>query len=347
MKETIKKTIKITLFILIGLLLFWLVYKNQDIETIKSALKKANYWWLLLSIFLGILSHISRAVRWRLLIEPLGYKPRRLTLFYSVMIMYLTNLAIPRSGEIVRCSITNRYEKVPFTSLLGTVITERIIDMIILLLLAVVVAITQFSVVIDFLNNNESAQQTIDKIGQSAGILISILVVGVISLVLLFVFRKKITKTKLYKKFQKLIDDFIAGIKSVAALKNKWEFIAHSLFIWCMYFIMIYVAFMAFDFTKDFGLMVGLTAFVMASFGMVFPSPGGIGSWHFMVIETLFIYGLNKTDGSAFAFGTHESQLAMLIVVGFISLIAISLIKPKNSNFNEKINTSTEMNNQN
>jgi glycosyltransferase 2 family protein len=336
LKETFKKTIKITLFILIGLLLFWLVYKNQDIETIKSALKEANYWWLLLSLFLGLLSHISRAVRWRLLIEPLGYKPRRLTLFYSVMIMYLTNLAIPRSGEIVRCSIINRYEKVPFSSLLGTVITERIIDMVILLLLSVVVAITQFSVVIDFLNNNESAQQTIDKIGQSAGILIGILVVGVISLVLLFVFRKKIAKTKLYKKFQKLIDDFIAGIKSVATLKNKWQFIAHSLFIWFMYFIMIYVAFMAFDFTKDFGLMVGLTAFVMASFGMVFPSPGGIGSWHFMVIETLFIFGLNKTDGSAFAFGAHESQLIMLIVVGFIALIATSLIKPKKSIENNK-----------
>ena len=331
MKETFLKIVKISIFILIGIILFWLVYRNQDIESIKSALQKANYWWLLLSLFFGVLSHISRAVRWRLLIEPLGYKPRRLTLFYSVMIMYLTNLAIPRSGELVRCSLVSRYEKVPFTSLLGTVITERIIDMIILMILAIIVVITQFSVVLDFLQNNESAQQTIDKISQSAGILIGLLAIMIIFIFLLVIFRKKITKTKLYKKFQKIIDDFIAGIKSVIALKNKWHFIAHSLFIWSMYFVMIYVAFMAFDFTKDFGLMVGLTAFVMASFGMVFPSPGGIGSWHFMIIETLFIYGLSKTNGSAFAFGAHESQLVMLIVVGFISLIAISMIKQKNS----------------
>ena len=336
MKETLLKIVKISVFFFIGILLFWIVYRNQDIETIKSALKEANYWWLLLSMFFGVLSHISRAVRWRLLLEPIGYSPRKTTLFYSVMIMYLTNLAIPRSGEIVRCSLVSRYEKIPFTTLLGTVVTERIIDMLILLLLTIVVVITQFSVVFDFLHNNESAQQTIEKISQSAGILFGLLAVMVIFIILLVVLRKKIAQTKLYEKFKKIIEDFISGIKSVIALEKKWQFIAHSLFIWTMYFIMIYVAFMAFDFTKDFGVMVGLTAFVMASFGMVFPSPGGIGSWHFMVIETLFIYGLSKAEGSAFAFGSHESQLVMLIVVGFISLIAISIIKQKKSAFNNK-----------
>ncbi len=287
-------------------------------------------------MFLGLLSHVSRAFRWRLLLNPLGYKPRKKTLFFSVMIMYLTNLAIPRSGEIVRCTFTGKYEKIPFTTLLGTVVTERIIDFIILIILTIIVVISQFSVVADFVSTNEAIQQTLQKITNSAGILIAIFVVGVILLALLFIFRKKIAKTKIYKKFQKLIDDFVAGIKSVASLEKKWLFIGHSIFIWTMYFVMIYVAFWAFDFTSHFGIMIGLTAFVMASYGMVFPSPGGIGSWHFMVINTLFIYGLDKTLGSAFAFGAHESQLAMLIVVGLISFVAMSLVKPKNSQI-EKI----------
>ncbi|MBN2890613.1 MAG: flippase-like domain-containing protein [Bacteroidales bacterium] len=339
MKENQKKTLKITGFILIGLILFWLVYHKQDFKSIKEALKKANYWWLLFSMFLGLLSHISRSLRWRLLIEPLGYKPRNKTLFLSVMIMYLTNMAIPRSGEILRCTITSRYEKIPFTSLLGTVVTERIIDMIILLILTIVVAISQFSVVLDFLTTNESAQKTIQNITQSAGILIAIFVIGIFSLILLFVFRKKIAKTKIYLKFQKFIEDFVAGIKSVIALKNKWIFIAHSLFIWTMYFVMIYVAFWAFDFTSHYGVMVGLTAFVMASYGMVFPSPGGIGSWHFMVIETLFIYGLSRENGHIFAFGAHESQMIMLIIAGFIAFYATSLLKSVDSKINKNIET--------
>lgn len=327
MKEKILKILKIVAFIGVGVLLFWLVYRKQDIKSIKESLMQANYWWLIFSMFLGVLSHLSRGLRWRLLLEPIGYKPRNKTLFYSVMIMYLSNLAIPRSGEIVRCSYVSRYEKIPFTTLLGTVVTERIIDVIILLILTLVVVITQFSVLSDFITTNEAAQKIIGTLSNSVGILITLFVLGIVFLILLFVYRKKIAQTKIYKKLQKLIEDFIAGIKSVATLEKKWLFIGHSLFIWIMYFIMIYVAFFAFDFTSHFGIMVGLTAFVMSAYGIVFPSPGGIGTWHFMVIETLFIYGLGRTEGSAFAFGAHESQTLMLIIVGLISLVATSFIK--------------------
>jgi len=331
MKKKIIDSLKIIGFLIIGVFLFWLVYKEQDIATIKKSILNANLWWLFLSVILGLLSHISRALRWELLINPLGYKPRKLTLFYSVMVMYLTNHAIPRSGEIVRCGIISRYEKIPFSSLLGTVITERAIDFLMLFVLTLIVALTQFSVVLDFFNNNPSAQETLNKINSSSSFFVILLVCFVVFLLLLYFFRKKIKQTKIYKKIYQLFENFISGLKTVATMKRKGLFIAHTIFIWLMYFVMIVVVFRAFSFTYHLGILAGLTVFVMSSFGMVFPSPGGIGSWHFMAIETLFIYGISRVQASAFAFAAHESQMIMLIVVGLSSLIAVSFIKPLKS----------------
>ncbi|MEA3450270.1 MAG: lysylphosphatidylglycerol synthase transmembrane domain-containing protein [Bacteroidota bacterium] len=331
MKKKIVDTIKIIGFLIIGLSLFWLVYRNQDIEIIKKSILEANLWWLVLSVALGLLSHVSRALRWKLLIAPLGYNPRKLTLFYSVMIMYLTNYAIPRSGEIVRCGIISKYEKIPFSALLGTVITERAFDFLMLFILAFIVAITQFTVILDFLNNNPSAQETINNISSSSSFFVILLVSFIVFLLLFYFFRKKIKQTKLYNKFYQLFENFILGLKTVANMKQKGLFIAHTIFIWSMYFVMIVVVFKAFSFTHHLGILAGLTVFVMSSFGMVFPSPGGIGSWHFMAIETLFIYGISKVQASAFAFAAHESQMIMLIAVGLFSLIAVSFIKPFNS----------------
>ncbi len=329
--------LKIVAFILIGVVLFWLVYRKQDFGTIKTAVLGAKFQWLFLSMILGLSSHYSRAVRWNLLLQPLGYKARKKTLFFGVMIMYLTNYAIPRSGEIARCGVVNRYEKIPFSSVLGTVFTERIIDMIMLLLLFIIVVITQFSVLTDFLQNNPDAQANIQKLTGSAWIIGVVIALFVVFSLLIYVFRKKIRETKLYKKFQKLIEDFVAGIKSVLTLEKKWQFIGHTLYIWAMYFVMIYVVFFAFDFTSHLSPIAGLTIFVLSSFGIVIPSPGGIGTWHFIAIETLFVYGVSKADGRAFAFAAHESQMLMLIIVGLIALIATSFVKVKDAKIQKNI----------
>ncbi len=250
------------------------------------------------------------------------------------MIMYLTNYAIPRSGEVARSGLVSRYEKIPFSALLGTVVTERAFDFLMLFILSIVVALTQFSVIIDFFKHNQSARETLEHFSNSAFLFIILLVSIIVFISLLYFFRKKIKQSKLYKKFQKLIEDFVSGLKTVASMENKILFIAHTLFIWAMYFVMIYVVFKAFPFTQHLGILAGLTVFVMSSFGMVFPSPGGIGSWHFMAIETLFIYGIPRVQASAFAFAAHESQMLMLITLGLLSLLTISLTKP----FESKIN---------
>jgi hypothetical protein len=311
--------------------MFWLAYRNQDFNAIFAGIKKAKLGWVLLTLLLGMFSHLSRAYRWALLMEPMGYKARKLTVFYSVLIMYLSNFAFPRSGEVVRCGIVSRYEKVPFTGLLGTVLTERIVDMIILLLLTVVVVITQMSVVGDFFRNNPSAKANFQHIVNSKWILIGIIftIIGIV--VMIYLLRNKIKQTALYKKFQKYFEDFGTGIKSLIHLKKKWQFIGNSLFIWLMYWLMLYVIFFAFDFTKHMSLMQAMTILVISSYGMVIPSPGGIGTWHFLAIETLFVFGVSRVDAGVFAIVTHESQTLMLIIIGLLALLSTSFIKVRDS----------------
>lgn len=313
--------------------MFWLVYRKQDINEIKIALLQADLSWVLLSMVLGLLSHWSRAARWKILLKPLGYQPKVKNLFFSVMIMYLTNHAIPRSGEVVRCGVVSRYEKIPFSKLLGTVVAERVVDIIMLGILTVIVAVTQFGVIMDFVANNPQIVDNLQNILASTPLIMALGVFGIIILVLLFIFRKKIKSTKLYKKIEDTLLNFVAGFKTVIALKeNKLAFVLHTIFIWAMYFVMIFVVFQCFEETANLSIMTGLTIFVLTAYGIVIPSPGGIGTWHFIAIETLNIYGIAKEPiGSTFAIVAHESQMIMLVVVGLISLILMPLLNKKKS----------------
>ncbi len=335
MKSKIISSIRIIVFLAVGLFLFWLVYRDQKIDEIVEALKKANYFWIAVSMVLALLSHLSRAIRWNLLINPLGYKPRLLNTFFSVMVMYLSNTAIPRSGEIARCSILKRYEKVPISQLLGTVVVERVFDFIMLFILFFVVLFTQFGVIVEFVQNNPGIETKINSLLQVKYLIFAGLMLVVLS-VLTYFFRKKFKESLLYKKLRELLMSFITGLDTVRKMDKKWEFIGHSVFIWTMYFLMIYITFWSFEFTKHLTVMTGLTIFVMASFGMVAPSPGGIGTWHFMVIETLVIYGVAKTpDANAFAFAVHGAMTLLLVGAGVISLVMLPIINNRAKNNDE------------
>ncbi len=334
MNKRFKNIIKFLLFFSVGIFIFWWVYKDQDWSEIKDALLKADYTWIWVSLILGILSHVSRALRWNILIKPLGYKPRFINSFFSVMIMYLSNILIPRSGEVIRCGVMNRTENVPFTKLLGTVFIERIIDFILLFILLAVVLFTQFHVVTGLMENNPGIEQNIKQILSSTPILIGIVIFFVFLIFLIYIFRSKLKKTKLYSKLKDIILNFLEGVKSILKMEHKFMFIAHSVFIWVMYFLMIYIVFWSFEFTEHLTLLTGLTVFVMSAFGMVFPSPGGVGSWHFAVRITLMVYGVSKSDANAFALASHESMTLMMIILGVLSVILLPVL-----NKGEKENT--------
>ena len=329
MKKTIKKAIQIIIFFSVGIGIFWLVYRKQDMTVLKNALLHADYFWIYVSLFLGILSHISRAMRWNLLIYPLGYKPKVINSFFSVMIMYLSNMAIPRSGEIVRCGVLGKTENIPVSKLLGTVFTERIIDFILLFILLAIVLMTQMHVVLEMLEKNPEINSNLNNLLSSTPILAGIFVLFIVLLFVLYRFKHKIQHFKIYQKLRDLIKGFAAGIKSILKMERRFEFIAHSVFIWVMYFMMIYIVFKSFHFTENLSLLSGLTVFVMSAFGMVAPSPGGIGTWHFMVIQTLMIYGVTKSDAGAFAFASHESMTILMIIVGVLSIILLPIVNKK------------------
>jgi len=334
LKKTVIKILKFLIFFTLGIFIFWLIYKDQDIERIKSVLKNdVNYFWVVVSLVIGLISHISRTLRWGLMIEPISHKPRFANTFMAVMIGSLMNMAFPRMGEISRCGVLARHEKISFTKLFGTVVAERLIDMISLLLLLLVVIFSQFGQMIRFLQHNPEIQ---DKL---TGVITSpILIIGFLTVVILaFLFRNAFKQTSIFKKIIALLINFKEGFISIRSIKRKGWFWFHSAFIWFCYYLMLYSIFFAFDFTSNLNPIAGLTTFVFASFGMVAPVQGGMGAWHFMAIEALSLYGVVYENGVIFAFVAHTSMTVMIIFIGLISMLVLPFINRREDISEDKI----------
>lgn len=330
MRPLVKNTIKFLLFLGVSALLFWLVYRDQNWGDLLKVLKEdVNYTWIWVACVMGIASHVSRALRWQLLTKSMGYRIRFWNSFMGVMIGYFANLAIPRMGEFTRCGVVNKYEKVPFSKLLGTVVTERVIDMIILLSLTVVVVITQFKQIGIFFDNNPEIKGKLDSLFHSAWLLFIFLGVAVMAVLSW----KFYLKNRIQGRIRSFIHGLKEGLLTIKDVEHKWLFIAHSLFIWLMYFLMFYVCFFCFEFTSHLGILVGLTIFVLSSYGMVAPVQGGIGAWHFMVIAALMIYLPHTPNiesmSKAFALLTHSSMTLLYIVVGGICVVVLPFYNHK------------------
>ena len=323
LKKIVLKIINFLAFFAIGAFIFWLVYKDQDIDRIKSVLKNdVNYFWIVVSLFIGLLSHFSRTVRWGLMIEPISHKPRFINTFLAVMVGYLMNMVFPRMGELSRCGVLSRYEKVSFTKLLGTVVAERAVDMVSLLVLLVIVIFSQFGQMLRFLGENPEIEAKVLALITS-----SLLIIGLMALLILaYIFRKTLQHTLFYKKVFTILMNLKEGFISIRSVNKKGWFIFHSVAIWILYYLMLYSVFFAFDFTSRLGPIAGLTTFVLASFGMVAPVQGGIGAWHFMAMEALALYGVSKDNGVIFAFVAHGSMTAMIIIIGIISVLVLPFI---------------------
>ena len=328
MKGIIIKILKFSLFLAIGGFIFWLIYKDQDIDRIKEVLRnEVNYFWIVISLLIGLLSHISRTVRWGLMIEPVSHKPRFINTFLSVMVGYLMNMAFPRMGEITRCGVLARYEKVNFSKLLGTVVAERAVDMVSLLVLLMIVILVQFGKMLHFLEQNPEIESKLVSLVTSPVLIVTI----VLLVAAVFTFRKTLKDTMLYKKLHQIMVDLKEGFISIGSIKHKGWFVFHSVAIWLLYYLMLYTVFFAFEFTRDLSPIAALTTFVLASFGMVAPVQGGIGAWHFMAIEGLSLYGIVYENAVIFAFVAHASMTVMIIVIGILSLLVLPFINRRNA----------------
>lgn len=287
-------------------------------------LKSSKFSWLILAIVLFTISNLSRARRWVLLLRPLGYEVRFLNSFFSVMIAYFANLGIPRSGEFIRAGTLSRYEKIPFEKLMGTIVVDRLVDFICLFAFIGIALVWQRHVFYDYLLENMALGQKLNAL-YNWKILLLIIPILALGLVI-YLKRRVILDSPIGKKISKIFKGFADGLLSIRKLDNLGEFIFHSILIFTMYFMMTYVVFFAFEPTAHLSMGAGLTSFVFGALGMVFPSPGGMGSYHFLVTECLNLYGVPKADGFSYAMISYVTiSLFATIVTGLFSLLLIPL----------------------
>ncbi len=327
MKNALINILKFVLPLSLGIFLIWLISKDltdEDINNIKESFRTADYKWVVLSLIFGFLSHLSRAMRWIILLEPLGHKPKLSNSFYTVMIGYIANLAFPRLGEVSRCGAMSRTENIPFTAAFGTVVAERIIDLIILLSLTFIVIATQFELLGNFVQTHFLSKAQ-GMLADDEGKLTTILIVGFAGLLALAVIGYFLrSKAKdFYLKVRSFMMSFAEGLITVKNVKRKGAFIFHTLFIWLMYVLMCYVCFFAFPETSGLGFGAVLSCFVFGSFGIVFVQ-GGIGAYPVIIMMTLELYGISSVTGFAFGWLVWSAQTLLILVLGFLSLVLIS-----------------------
>lgn len=323
-----KQLVKIAFPLLLGVFFCVLAYNkltDEQLQEIHQKISKVNASYLLISVFLGVLSHISRAIRWGYLLSPLGYRPKKMNMIMAVFVGYLLNLTIPRSGEVSRALVLTRYEDVPFDKSFGTIIIERIIDMLILFGLTAVVLCFQYDVLKSFL------------LQISPKLSLQILVFGIVICVLLgvllyWIFHSSLTIAKKAVRFFMSVKQ---GIQSIFQMKQRWWFIAHTLFIWGMYIMMFYVAFFALDETLSISFKAIITAFVVGSFAITFTN-GGLGAYPLFIAQVLCLFGVPYEVGTAFGWIMWLSQFLMMVAFGTLSFIGLPFF---NEHFNRKPNS--------
>ena len=318
------KWIKYVFFLFLGVGLMYLAFKNQSPKALIAQLKDVNYLWVVISMFFGFIAILSRGLRWVILLQNLNFSVSKLNSIYAVAIGYFTNIAIPRAGEITRCTSLNQTEDVPVDKLFGTIILERAIDFIILISLVLLVLILKFELFLEFLAIIFEGQ-TLD-VSSLIGVGLSAMAI----LIILFVLTKKILKkSAVYIKIKTFVIGMKDGFKSINGLKNKTGFWAHTFIIWLMYLLMTYVCFFSIEATRMLNVADGLYTMVIGGFGMVAPVQGGIGAYHYIVKVGLMILDVSEDSALLFATVVHTAQTLMTLSVGGISILMVFLSKRK------------------
>lgn len=325
--------LKFSLFLGIGGVLLWVITKDltqRDKDDIIHSFRNANYWWVALSVAIGVLSHILRALRWQMMIRPLGYEPRLITTFASVMVAYLANLAVPRLGEVTRCGVMQRYEKVPFDKAVGTIVVERGVDLISLMLVTVLALLVQFDLIRDFFSE-KVLSPIVGKANVSLVFWLVLLGLMVFGVGLVFWIRKRFRNTEWYLRIRLLLMNVKDGVYSIRRMDRTWLFVVYSAGIWLCYYLMIHVCFFAIPETMAYGVREGLAILVFGTLGII-STPGGIGAYQFIVTELLNnVYLLVRPVAYAFSWIVWVGQTLMVILFGLLSLLLLPLLAGKSS----------------
>lgn len=333
MNKRLRTILQYLVFLGLGVFFAWLSLKNLDnekTEKIKGAFANAKHWLIIPVFFILFLSHYVRGLRWRLLIQPLGYSPSRMNSFFAVMIGYLVNQGVPRLGEVVKCTVLSRYEKIPVDKLIGTIILERIIDAITLLIIFGITLAIQpdlYTRIIDTFFN--TAPGTEEK--KTSYTLITLIIIAVvITAVLAWMYIKKKTFRDLAGTLKTIGRRIAEGVGAIRHLKKRKQFVFLTIALWGLYFSGGYIGFMAFRETEQYGIKEAFTVLSAGSIGMI-ASPGGIGAYAFMIEKTMQLYGLSYPIAVAFGWILWLATTAVIVIGGLISFVAIPYYNKNNN----------------
>lgn len=310
--------------------MYWL-FRDHSLTEFIDQLLQVDYGWIMVAFCLILLGYFIRAWRWRMLLEPVGYKGPVIRLFYNVMALYLVNLVLPRAGEVYRCGLLYRTDNIPVSASLGTVVTERIIDMVMLLLVTLLAFLLEFDKLVEYtagVMNKDSASPD----GSSLIVYLFAGAAGLFALGLLlyFFFRRKLLQYTLFVKTEAFIKDLIQGILSIRSLKSPFLFILASVGLWTVYFFLTYMVMLSIPSTHDLAILAVLSVLAMGGIGMAAPVQGGIGTYHALVAGVLVLYGITQQNGEFFAAISHSLQLVATVILGGIGMfLSLATAKKK------------------
>ncbi|QSE98611.1 lysylphosphatidylglycerol synthase transmembrane domain-containing protein [Fulvivirga lutea] len=340
MGKKIKNFLKYVVMLLVTAILLWLSFGSIEVkegesktEYLLAVWNSADKIFLFLSAFVALLSHLIRAQRWKLLLNPIGHNVTLGQGFLSVMIGYFINLAIPRGGEVSRCYNLYRLNGTPVNVSLGTVVAERVIDLLFLIILLSISFFVELDNLLMFFKSEEVQALTSQKSDRSYIMIIMAGVLFILAIWLIFTFllkKRRILVLRFLLKSKNALSGIKDGVKSVLQLESRTLFIIHSLLIWVCYYLMMYFVMLAFPETQNLGLGAALTIFVIGGIAMAMPLPGGAGSFHVLVSTGLILlYMLPKDKAVAFTFIFHGWQTLVIIIAGALSMIISQVIRSK------------------
>ncbi|MCF6213279.1 MAG: flippase-like domain-containing protein [Flavobacteriaceae bacterium] len=321
MSKKLRKTLFISLPIIFGLGLIWYSlskFTPSDFQSVKKSFQTAHYGWVFLSIVLAVMSHLSRAYRWQFLLEPLGYKPKFTNSVLTVLVAYLLNLVIPRSGEVARAAAISKYEGIPFQKAFGTIVAERVADVIMLFSIIGMAFFMQTKLLSEYLFKDGGSNPW-HKVIILGGL-------ALIALVLYFVF--KTSKSAFVLKIKEFAKGLLEGVMSIVKMKKKVVFILHTVFIWTLYVLMFYVVTFAIPETSHLPIGAIVVGFVVGGLSMALTN-GGLGTYPIFVASVFILYGVENNPARAFGWIVWTSQTLMVLVFGGLAMFVLPIYNRK------------------
>lgn len=320
-KRRLITTLKVTTpFILGGAILYWM-FRNFDFKSMERVLcEEMNWWWMLLSFPFGILAQAFRGWRWKQALEPVGENPRTSTTIYSIFISYAASLAVPRIGEFTRCGVLKRWEGTSFPKAIGTVVTERAVDSLLILILTLITFLSQVPVFLTFFSRTGTRFDEIFGMFTTTGYIVTA-ICGIAVLISLYSVRKKLS---FYDKVKATLHGVIEGVMSLRGVKNIPLFIFYSIAIWASYFLHYYLTFFCFSGTAHLGITCAMVTFIVGSIAVLVPTPNGAGPWHFAVKTMLILYGVADNEALYFVLIVHTVQTLLVIAIGVYAWAALA-----------------------